>query len=168
MLMFFASRPVNIVLMLICALVVFSGIRQILRERRTEGVPLAAALAEASAGIAGRGISMRFADVFLGLLILLLAGAGFWEVQRLSERGGQFPILVLGVRDAAPDPERPAGPAYGFVNYGRLPSCSAGPCDRGNLCRRRPERGRGGGWAGGGPGRWEKRAFVEAGVRKGG
>jgi hypothetical protein len=30
---FFLSRPVNIVLMLICALVVFSGIRQILRER---------------------------------------------------------------------------------------------------------------------------------------
>jgi putative tricarboxylic transport membrane protein len=93
MFMFFLSRPLNILLMLICALVVFSGIRQIVRERRTEGV----AGAEAGAGTMGRGISMRFANVFLGLFTLLLAAAGFWEVQRLSERGGQFPILVASI-----------------------------------------------------------------------
>jgi hypothetical protein len=40
---------------------------------------------------------MRLANVFLGLLILLLAATGFWEVQRLSERGAQFPILVASI-----------------------------------------------------------------------
>lgn len=98
MFMFFLSRPLNMVLMLICALVVFSGIRQIMRERRTGGAALAAAGAEAGTGTwAGRGIGMRLANVFLALFILLLAAGGFWEVQRLSERGGQFPILVASI-----------------------------------------------------------------------
>jgi hypothetical protein len=92
---FFLSRPLNIVLMLICLLVVVSGIRQILRERRTEDASLADA-----AGMAitpGRGISMRFGNVIVGLAALLLAGAGFWEVPRLSERSGQFPLLVASM-----------------------------------------------------------------------
>jgi hypothetical protein len=90
---FFLSRPLNIVLMLVCALVVASGIRQILRERHVEGA-LAAAAAGAGTGPPGRGISMRLGNVLVGGLSLLLAVAGFLEVPRLSERGGQFPVLV--------------------------------------------------------------------------
>jgi hypothetical protein len=91
---FFLSRPLNIVLMLICALVVVSGIRQILRERRTEDAGLAAA----GMGLTpGRGISMRVGNVIVGLSALLLAGAGFWEVPRLAERSAQFPTLVASM-----------------------------------------------------------------------
>lgn len=95
---FFLSRPVNIVLMLVCALVVFSGIRQVLRDRRTEGDALAAAeFGGKPVPAAGRGISMRFGNVLVGLLALLLAGARFLELPRLSERGGQFPVLIAAM-----------------------------------------------------------------------
>jgi hypothetical protein len=94
---FFLSRPLNIVLMLVCALVVFSGLRQILRERRGDGGLATLEAGESTAVPAGRGISMRFGNVLVGLISLLLAGAGFLEVPRLSERGGQFPILVASM-----------------------------------------------------------------------
>ena len=98
MFLFFASRPLNILLMLICALVVASGIRQIVRDRRTGGADFPSAPAEASNGAREpRGISMRLTNVILALLVLGLAAAGFWEVQRLSQRGAQFPILVASI-----------------------------------------------------------------------
>jgi hypothetical protein len=92
---FFLSRPVNIVLMAVCALVVLSGIRQIVRDRRAEEGTLATAeFGGHAVPAAGRGISMRIGNVVVGLVALLLAGAGFLELARLSERSAQFPVLI--------------------------------------------------------------------------
>ena len=92
---FYLSRPLNILLMLVCAGVVLSSIRPIIMDRRAEKLALAAAEAQGEArSVTGNRITMRFANIFLALFVLGLAAVGFIEVQTLSARGAQFPILV--------------------------------------------------------------------------
>jgi putative tricarboxylic transport membrane protein len=88
---FYLSRPLNILLMLVCAGVLLSSIRPIIMNRRAEKLALAAM--EGRPVTANR-VTMRFANIFLALFVLGLAGLGFVEVQSLSARGAQFPILV--------------------------------------------------------------------------
>jgi putative tricarboxylic transport membrane protein len=89
--MYFANRPIALVLMFVAFAIIAVGVLQTLRERR----------AAASEGIdqgtmAGRSISLRTANVILGTVLLALAAYILYGAQAFTPEGAQFPNLVGG------------------------------------------------------------------------
>ena len=95
--MYFMSRPLAMVLMLLAVLILIGGIIQILRSRKTAVSTVAIDSAEA-----GPGISLRSANIVLAGLIVALAlyvlvvAAGFSPQAALFPRLVAFGLLALG------------------------------------------------------------------------
>lgn len=86
--MYFVTRPLALVLMLLAGFILISGIAQIAKSRQD-----AAGMIDAPAS-AARGINLRTANVILAVIICGLALFGYAEAASLSERGGLFPTMV--------------------------------------------------------------------------
>ncbi|MCP5156639.1 MAG: tripartite tricarboxylate transporter permease [Ectothiorhodospiraceae bacterium] len=87
--MYFLSRPLAVVLMLLAVGVTAVGVVQIVRMRRAPGDD------EVVGVTAGRtGISLRAANIGLGVLLLGLAVFALSESRAMSDLGARFPILV--------------------------------------------------------------------------
>lgn len=89
--MYFATRPVALVLMVAAFAIVALGVLQILRERR------AAATEEiAQETIGARSVNLRTANVVLGTVLLALAAYILYGARTFTPEGAQFPNLVGG------------------------------------------------------------------------
>ena len=88
-LLYFANRPVALVLMLVAFAILAGGIMQVLKTRRIaaeEPVPAAA----------GPGVSMRAANLSLAAVLAALAFFGLVEAAGLSRMGALFPTMISG------------------------------------------------------------------------
>jgi hypothetical protein len=89
--MYFATRPLALVLMVAAFAIVALGVLQILRERR------AAATEEiGQETIGARSVSLRTANVVLGTVLLALAAYILYGARTFTPEGAQFPNLVGG------------------------------------------------------------------------
>jgi hypothetical protein len=89
--LYFANRPLALVLMIVAFGIMAVGVSQILRERR------AAENEETERGVLGRGsINLRTANVILGAVLIVLAGYIIYGAQAFTPEGAQFPNLVGG------------------------------------------------------------------------
>jgi putative tricarboxylic transport membrane protein len=89
-LVYFASRPLALVLMLLAFAILAAGILQIVRERREQ----AKAGPPTGAPAVGSGPGMRVMNLVLGVLLLALGGYILFEASGFSEMGARFPFLV--------------------------------------------------------------------------
>lgn len=89
--MYFATRPLALVLMVVAFAIVAVGVLQILRERRAAATE---EIAQETAG--GRSVSLRTANVVLGTVLLALAAYVLYEARTFTPQGAQFPNLVGG------------------------------------------------------------------------
>jgi putative tricarboxylic transport membrane protein len=89
-LVYFASRPLALVLMLLAFAILAAGILQIVRERREQ----AKADPPTGAPAVGSGTGMRSMNLLLGVLLLVLGGYVLFEASGFSEMGARFPFLV--------------------------------------------------------------------------
>jgi hypothetical protein len=87
--LYFAHRPLAIVLMLLAFAILGTGIAQIVRMYRLEQGGMATAAAQA-----GRGISLRTANLILGGVLLALATFIHLEAGSFSATGALFPRLA--------------------------------------------------------------------------
>jgi putative tricarboxylic transport membrane protein len=90
--MYFATRPLALVLMAVALAIMAVGVMQILRERRVATSEQQATQAAAGA----RGVSLRTANVCLGTTLLALAAYIIYEARTFTPQGAQFPNLVGG------------------------------------------------------------------------
>jgi putative tricarboxylic transport membrane protein len=89
--MYFATRPLALVLMVVAFAIVAVGVLQIFRERR-----VAANEKIAQETVSGRSVSLRTANVVLGTVLLALAAYIIFEARAFTPEGAQFPNLVGG------------------------------------------------------------------------
>jgi len=88
---YFANRPIALVLMFVAFAIVVVGVLQILRERR------AAADEKIVQGTMAEGtVSLRAANIILGTVLLALAVYILYGAQDFTPEGAQFPNLVGG------------------------------------------------------------------------
>lgn len=85
--LYFATRPLSVVLMILAFGVLGTGIYQILTTRKDE-------LAEEHTERQARGLNMRWANVILAITLLLLAAFIHMEASDFSEQGALFPRLI--------------------------------------------------------------------------
>lgn len=88
-LLYFAHRPLALVLMVLALAILAAGIVQIIRARKVE--PLAG---EGSDGRTGHGITLRTANIALGVVLVALAIYIRIEARTFSPEGALFPVLV--------------------------------------------------------------------------
>jgi putative tricarboxylic transport membrane protein len=89
--MFFASRPLALILMGVAFVIVGLGILQILRDRRAAAGEAAEAARESTPGV-----SLRAANMVLAALLMALAAYIFYEARSFTPEGARFPHLVAG------------------------------------------------------------------------
>ncbi len=89
--MYFATRPLAMVLMVVAFAIMAGGVLQILRDRRA-----AANEVIVSESGDGRSINLRTANVALGAVLIALAAYIIYEARSFSPEGAQFPNLVGG------------------------------------------------------------------------
>ncbi|HSB72383.1 MAG TPA: tripartite tricarboxylate transporter permease [Candidatus Methylomirabilis sp.] len=92
--LYFLKRPIAVILMLAALAVLISGILQNIKES-SSALP-----APSQSGLAPgerRRISLRAANIVIGLLLVALALFGLVEAQGFSERGAMLPRLLCGV-----------------------------------------------------------------------
>jgi len=87
--LYFASRPIAMVLMVVAFGILATGISQIIRARKI-GLPET----EPADGEPGRGMSLRTANIILGGVLLALAAFIHVEAIEFSAEGALFPRLV--------------------------------------------------------------------------
>ena len=89
--MYFATRPIAIVLMLVAFAVMGAGVMQILRDRRAA---VGGAPPESEVGAVGP--SLRVMNILLGAILVALAVYIFIASRSFSAIGARFPVLVAG------------------------------------------------------------------------
>jgi putative tricarboxylic transport membrane protein len=97
--LYFTSRPLTLVFMLLAVAVLIAGIAPILRERRnrpigSRGEPTRTAATASSSRI---GLSMRAANLLLAAAVWAIAAFAFTEARSFSPQAAQFPILTACV-----------------------------------------------------------------------
>ncbi len=93
-LLYFASRPLALVLMLCAFAILASGVVQIVRGRA-----IADDVEENTSALAGRarGMTMRRANILLAAGLLALVAYAFVQARAFSEQGAQFPHALGGL-----------------------------------------------------------------------
>jgi len=89
--MYFATRPLALVLMVVAFAIMAGGVLQILRDRRAAANEV---MVSTTAG--GRSINLRTANVCLGVVLIALAAYIIYGARAFSPEGAQFPNLVGG------------------------------------------------------------------------
>lgn len=89
--LYFANRPLALMLMVAAFAILALGVLQIFRERR-----LARDEATVREDRNGKGINLRTANFGLGAVLIALAVYIFSEARAFTEAGAQFPNLVAG------------------------------------------------------------------------
>jgi len=90
--LYFASRPIAMVLMLVAFAILAAGIIQIVRARKIDLEEMETAIGEF-----GRGMSLRAANIILGSVLIALAVYIYVEAASFSAQGALFPHLVANV-----------------------------------------------------------------------
>lgn len=87
--LYFATRPIAVVLMLVAFGILAAGIMQIIRTRKADKAEMWPVAVPA-----GRGMSLRAANIILGVVVIVLAIFIRIEAADFTEQGALFPLLV--------------------------------------------------------------------------